>query len=226
LRRFVPRSPVAVTLSLIAIFMSLGGAAYAATTLGNGAVHTKNLADGAVTNTKLADGAVGVGKLDKTLRSDLVSPRSASGGTGSPGVTGSQGPQGPTGDTGPAGPKGDTGATGLTGATGPQGPAGVTGATGAAGPQGPPGDTTVYQDVQKIGNDGIGVVTALCPGSETAVGGGYSWQRDVGAPDVGFEVVEDAPVGAPGEFGEGWTVGYTPVQAGNLTAYVICAAAS
>lgn len=59
MRRFVPRSPTAIVLSLVAIFMSMSGAAYAATTL----VQTKDIANGAVTNSKLAAGAVSAGKL-------------------------------------------------------------------------------------------------------------------------------------------------------------------
>jgi hypothetical protein len=67
-------------------FMSMGGAAYAATTL----VQTRDIANGAVTNSKLAAGAVSAGKLSKGLLNTI---------------------SGPQGDTGPAGPAGPAGAS-------------------------------------------------------------------------------------------------------------------
>jgi hypothetical protein len=45
-------------ISCIALFVALGGAAYAATTIGTKAVKTQNLANGAVTTLKLRNGAV------------------------------------------------------------------------------------------------------------------------------------------------------------------------
>jgi len=70
-RRLVPRSPLAISLSLIAIFLSIGSGAYAASALGSGAVQTRNLASGAVTGSKLARGAVSAQKLDNSLRSEI-----------------------------------------------------------------------------------------------------------------------------------------------------------
>jgi hypothetical protein len=49
--------------SVVALFASLGGVGYAATTLPSGSVGTAQLHSGAVTNAKIKNGAVGHGKL-------------------------------------------------------------------------------------------------------------------------------------------------------------------
>ena len=223
MRRFVPRSPVAVALSLLAIFMSMGGAAYAATTLGNGSVSAKNLADGAVTNSKLAQGAVSPGKLNKILLREI----SSKGGSGSSGSNGSRGPKG---DTGPQGPKGDTGATGAAGATGPAGPAGPAG----------PGDTFVIVQGSEVtfppGQSGQ--VGAACPNvNEPVVGGGYNIDSDSDSANPSaayatpFEVTNSSPyeepVGSgPGKLQYSWLVSISPsssTQTITAHAYAVCA---
>ena len=203
MRRFVPRSPTAIVLSLIAIFMSMGGAAYAATTLDNGSVRAKNLANGAVTNSKLAQGAVSPGKLNKALLSAIA----AKGGSGSPGSAGSQGPQGPQGpkgDTGAQGPEGDTGDPGLqgpkgdTGATGAAGPQGASGATGATGTFSAADITVVYTPPPvKVPAAGEGPATeeAVCPAGDVAISGGYAagqfvqvWSSEADPSGNGWDV--------------------------------------
>lgn len=89
--------------ALIALFVALGGGAYAALKLPKNSVGPAQLKKGAVTPPKLSAEA----------RSALVTP-------GPAGATGPRGPDGPKGDAGPhgdAGPKGDTG---------PQGPGATT----------------------------------------------------------------------------------------------------
>lgn len=81
----------ALVVSLIALFVALGGTTYAATTLPANSVGTRQLRDGAVTKKK-------IGK--KTLQA----------------LRGNRGPQGPTGTAGAQGVKGDTGAPGRDGA--------------------------------------------------------------------------------------------------------------
>lgn len=93
LRRHLTYANVAATLAL---FLCLGGAAYAATQLPKNSVGTKQLKNGAVT----------AGKIAKKARNQL---------------RGNQGPQGPQGKTGKTGAKGATGATGTKGATGATG---------------------------------------------------------------------------------------------------------
>jgi len=85
--------------ALVALFVALGGGAYAALALPKNSVGSAQLKKGAVTPVKLSPAA-------KTALSR-------------PGPNGEAGPRGPEGPRGDPGPKGDTGAAGDTGATGP-----------------------------------------------------------------------------------------------------------
>ena len=86
----------------LALFLALGGAAFAATQLPRNSVGTGQLRAEAVT----------AGKIARKARAQLRGNR------------GPQGPQGPAGKTGKTGAKGATGARGATGAQGPKGEAG------------------------------------------------------------------------------------------------------
>jgi Collagen triple helix repeat (20 copies) len=108
MRAIRQRLTYANVIATLALFLVLGGGAYAATTLSPNSVGTAQLKSGAVT----------AGKIAQKTRRQLQGKR---------GVTGPQGPQGKTGARGATGAKGSTGATGARGATG---------ATGASG-QGP-----------------------------------------------------------------------------------------
>jgi hypothetical protein len=99
LRRHLTYANVVASLAL---FLALGGAAFAATQLPRNSVGTGQLKPESVT----------AGKIAKKTRNQL---------------RGSRGPQGAQGKTGKAGAKG---ATGPKGATGAQGPKGATGADG------------------------------------------------------------------------------------------------
>jgi hypothetical protein len=57
------RPSAAMIVSVVALFASLGGVGYAATTLPSGSVGTAQLQSGAVSNGKIKNGAVGHGKL-------------------------------------------------------------------------------------------------------------------------------------------------------------------
>jgi hypothetical protein len=109
LRRHLTYANVVASLAL---FLALGGAAFAATQLPRNSVGTGQLKAEAVT----------AGKIAKKTRNQLKGDR---------GATGPQGPQGKTGAKGAAGAKGATGAKGDTGARGPAGAAGTDG-TGPA----------------------------------------------------------------------------------------------
>ena len=85
----------------VALFVALGGTAWAVSSLPAGSVGTKQLAKGAVT----------LGKISVGARSALhgqngppgpQGPRGAAGAAGAPGAQGSAGAQGPVGATGPA----------------------------------------------------------------------------------------------------------------------------
>src|ERR1700755_226048 len=96
LRRHLTYANVAASLAL---FLALGGAAYAATQLPKNSVGTNQIRKEAVTAAKIAEKA----------RQQLQ------------GARGPQGPQGPQGKTGKTGAKGATGARGAQGNTGAPG---------------------------------------------------------------------------------------------------------
>ena len=106
LRRHLTYANVVASLAL---FLALGGAAFAATQLPRNSVGTGQLKPEAVT----------AGKIAKKTRNQLKGDRGATG------------PAGPQGKTGKQGPKGAAGAKGATGATGPKGANGTDG-TGPA----------------------------------------------------------------------------------------------
>jgi hypothetical protein len=102
LRRHLTYANVVASLAL---FLALGGAAFAATQLPRNSVGTGQLKPEAVT----------AGKIAKKTRNQLK------------GATGPAGAQGPTGKTGAKGAAGAKGATGAKGDTGARGPAGADG---------------------------------------------------------------------------------------------------
>ncbi|MDX6684838.1 MAG: hypothetical protein QOF86_966 [Baekduia sp.] len=136
-RRFLSRLTYANVIASVALFLALGGGAYAA-------VATIPSADGTIHGCYATSGGglrvVAAGhactKHEKTLAWNEKGPAGARGATG---ATGAAGPQGTAGPQGPAGPEGPAGAAGSQG---PAGSDGAAGATGPAGPQGPgaPGD--------------------------------------------------------------------------------------
>jgi hypothetical protein len=103
MRAIRQRLTYANVIATVALFLALGGAAYAATQLPRNSVGTAQLKAGAVT----------AGKIAKKTRKQLQGDR------------GPAGPQGPQGKTGKVGAKGATGDKGATGSRGPQGEAGT-----------------------------------------------------------------------------------------------------
>jgi len=85
-------------LSVLALFIALGGGAYAAATLPRNSVGPKQLQKGSVTSAKVKDGTL---RRRDFRAGQLPAP-----------------PQGSGGQPGPAGPKGDAGAAGADGAPG------------------------------------------------------------------------------------------------------------
>jgi hypothetical protein len=94
-------------MSTIAVFVVLGGGAYAATKLPKNSVGTKQIKNGAVTKKKLAKG---------------VSTAGPKGDTGAQGVKGDKGDKGDAGAKGADGANGTNGTNGQDGQTGPRGP--------------------------------------------------------------------------------------------------------
>lgn len=97
-------------MSTIAVFIVLGGGAYAATKLPNNSVGTKQIKNGAVTKKKLAKGVLTTG---------------AKGDTGAPGAKGDKGDKGADGVNGANGTNGKDGTNGVDGQDGARGPSDV-----------------------------------------------------------------------------------------------------
>jgi hypothetical protein len=94
-------------MSTIAVFIVLGGGAYAATKLPKNSVGTKQIKNGAVTKAKLAKGL------------SVAGPK---GDTGAPGAKGDKGDPGAKGDQGLPGTNGTNGTNGVDGQDGARGP--------------------------------------------------------------------------------------------------------
>ncbi len=109
-QRFAGHLTYANVVATVALFVALGGGAYAALRLPRNSVGTAQLKNNAVTPRKVKNGSL-------TLR-DLAPAQVASlkGAQGPPGATGATGSQGPTGETGPAGPSQGFGAAAASGA--------------------------------------------------------------------------------------------------------------
>ncbi len=128
-------------MSVIAVFIALGGASYAAINLPKNSVGTKQLKNKSVGTKQLKANAVNSKRVrDFSLRANDFRPgQLPSGPTGPIGLPGEDGQPGATGPQGAIGP---TGLQGETGQTGPRGLQGVAGPTGPTGEQGPPGPST------------------------------------------------------------------------------------
>lgn len=131
----------ASALSLLALAITAGGSAYAASVvpassvggvqLRRGAVTAEKLAHGAVTSTAFAQGGLTRGDLASGALDGARGPRGVQGGVGPAGIPGPQGHHGSAGPGGPIGPSGDPGPPGtpntIKGPTGPTGPTGFDG---------------------------------------------------------------------------------------------------
>src|SRR4051794_19497079 len=111
MKRLSPKLTYANVIATLALFLALGGGAWAASNLPARSVGNAQLKDGAVTAAKVRSGSLvasdfKIGEIPRVSRSA----------TGSPGLEGKEGPRGLRG---PAGPQGQSGETGETGATGP-----------------------------------------------------------------------------------------------------------
>jgi hypothetical protein len=108
MRRVRARLTYANVMSSVAVFMVLGGSAYAATALPKNSVGSKQIKSSAVTSSKVKDGSL----LSKDFKAGQLKA----------GATGPQGAKGAQGSTGAAGPQGPQGAKGEQGSIGPAGP--------------------------------------------------------------------------------------------------------
>jgi Collagen triple helix repeat (20 copies) len=128
-------------MATVAVFLVLGGGAYAATAIPPNSVGTRQLKNNSVTGAKVKDGSLlakdfGTGQLPAGAQG----PAGAAGPRGETGATGATGPEGDAGPTGARGEVGDEGPRGLTGAPGEEGTTGPRGRPGAEGEEGPQGE--------------------------------------------------------------------------------------
>jgi type VI protein secretion system component Hcp len=138
LRHVLSRLTFANVVASVALFLALGGGAYAAVSgipgkdgRINGCYNTSS---GALR--VLAEGR-SCTRHEKALAWNEAGPRGEAGARGATGATGATGPLGPVGPGGAVGPQGAAGAQGAAGPAGPQGPGGADGAIGPAGPSAP-----------------------------------------------------------------------------------------
>lgn len=105
------RPSPAMVVALIALFIALGGGAYAAVSLPANSVGSKQLKNGAVIESKLANNMVTSAKVkDRSLLAkDFAAGQLRAGPRGATGPQGATGRQGPTGPAGPAGAPGTAG---------------------------------------------------------------------------------------------------------------------
>ncbi|MCW3047983.1 MAG: hypothetical protein JWO74_2267 [Solirubrobacterales bacterium] len=116
MRRLRRHLSYANVMSSIAVFVVLGGGAYAAATLPRNSVGSKQIKPKAVTSSKIASNAVTSDKVKdgSLLLTDFKPGQLVS----SPGPAGPAGPAGAVGPAGAKGDKGETGAAGVAGAAG------------------------------------------------------------------------------------------------------------
>lgn len=128
-------------LALVALFVVLGGVAYAAVELPARSVGTRELQNNAVVSTKVRDGSLLARHLrvSELLRGSKKRSLGVTGPTGPTGATGEPGPQGLPGESGPTGPQGEQGPTGELGPEGNAGPMGESGPPGSDGVDGTDG---------------------------------------------------------------------------------------
>jgi hypothetical protein len=150
-----PRLTYANVIATLALFLALGGGAYAATSIPKASVGTAQLRADSVTGPKVSDGSLvaadfAPGQLPRGAAGETgpegeagpagaPGPKGLQGEAGATGPRGERGPQGERGDDGQAGPRGQKGEPGEDGSRGSQGPTGADGEPGASGPKGDKG---------------------------------------------------------------------------------------
>ncbi|MEY2516595.1 MAG: hypothetical protein QOJ89_3953 [bacterium] len=188
-------------MATVAVFVALGGGAYAAGALPSGSVGTTQLKHDAVTSSRVKD---------RSLQAADFAPGALR-----------AGPRGPAGADGAAGAAGAQGAPGTDGARGPAGPG------GPKGPAGRDGDdahvfTSVKQGTLTVDHGQTATKTVACADGDVATGGGHSGSHE------GIDILDSAPAGLDqdGASPTAWTVraGNGDKDAHTLEVYVVCAA--
>ena len=204
----------------LALFVALGGSAYAAATITG-----DQIKDGTVTGRDVKNRSLGTSKLTAKALASLASRPGPPGAAGAPGAKGDKGDKGDPGAPGTAGAKGDRGPAGVAG---PQGQQGQQGPQGPQGFNGSPGQNGVsgwsyHTAGVTIDPDTYDDVSVDCPDGKKALGGGAAASGPYQGNYMNGAIVRSAPSGASAT---GWTVRYTNgYSMGKMTVYVwaICA---
>lgn len=212
------RPSPATAISIIALFVALGGTSFAAVT----ALVPKN---------SVGSGQVINGSLQKV---DLSTKAFAA-------LRGNRGPQGAQGSPGAIGPAGAAGAVGPSGSAGPAGATGSAGSAGATGPAGPAGTARAYAEVDTDANFVAGrtknftavtrpftgvycltidPATGIDPRSVATVADeDFVLSHDDGVATV-VGTAEDCPSGGAGQF-EVVTLNFAPSKANTIAFHLI-----
>ena len=136
----------------LALFLALGGGAWAAASLPKNSVGTNQLKNGAVTGGKVRDGSLAAADFQAGVL--LAGPQGAVGPRGADGEPGPRGLTGETGARGLPGEAGEPGQRGRPGEEGEQGPKGARGEPGSQGQRGEPGPLGDKGDRGRPGEEG------------------------------------------------------------------------
>ncbi len=204
MRRIRDSLSYANVVATIALFVALGGGAYAAVNLPKNSVGSKQIKPNAIDSSKVKDRSL----LSKDFKAGQL-------------------PAGPQGLQGAPGPQGPQGAPGAKGDAGPQGPQGLQGLPGINGDN---GATHVYlRSVHVATSSGVwDHATVYCLPGERATGGGWSVEPDEQVQNTYHVDYPLAPVsggrqGAPNGWYAEWYNGNALWVLG-FNVYVICAA--
>ncbi len=141
-------------MATIAVFMALGGGAYAATQLPANSVNARAIAKNAVTSAKVKDHSL--------VARDFKAGQLPAGRQGLQGLPGPQGAQGVPGATGPQGPKGADGRDGKDGSPGKDGKDGT------------PGYSVEFQDFSFPSGSSLRSYSLDCGTGRVPLGGGFT----------------------------------------------------
>lgn len=187
-------------IATIALFLALGGGAWAATTLPKNSVGSSQLKNGAVTGGKVKNGSLVAG--DFASGQLPAGPTGPAGPKGEPGETGprGRGVQGEPGEPGERGPRGERGAPGPEGAQGDEGPQGKRGSQGESGVQGPEGPQGNQGDQGDRGPRGEPGTPGL--DGEPGPRGARGPKGEPGAGGIEEIITRYGPEVSPGKFAE------------------------
>ena len=118
MRNRITRPSPALVISIVALFVALGGTGYAAVQLPRASVGAKHLKKNSVSSAKVKNSSLVLGDFKASERSKLHGARGVAGAAGIEGLRGLVGPQGAQGGPGLPGADGDPGSQGIPGPTG------------------------------------------------------------------------------------------------------------